>query len=127
MGDIAVDWSVFPVVDFFLDIYALVTTLAFWLRAYAFIVGVLTAGHFMAMINADKGHSPRLLKIMVLACLSCGLYIAHRAYFEGQSWSVKPALCVTPMVAFVMYLWTHGFHVCDWVEAKWGPKHGSAG
>jgi hypothetical protein len=127
MEQIAVDWSVVPMIDYALRLYALVTTLDFWLRAYAFTVGLLMAGHFKAMINADHGHSPLLLKAIVLACLGCGLYIAADAFFTTQGWSVRPALCVTPLLAFVMFLWTHGLHVCDWVEAKWGAKHGSAG
>lgn len=124
MENIAVDWEAFPPMEFLLNLYALFTTLEFWERCYSILIGLLMAGHFHAMVNADKGNSPLALKVIVLACVGCGLVIFANAAFVLANWSIAPALYVTPLVAFVMFIWTHGFHVCDFVDRIWGAKGG---
>lgn len=97
-----------------------------FLRAYAFGVGLLLAGHFFSMINADKGvtrpYSPPLLIALCLSCVATGIYLAAAAVFD-PAFSPEAALIIGPLLAFVMWLWINGFHVCDFVEKKWGNRH----
>lgn len=106
MSDIVVEWTSFPAV-------------MFMLRAYAFIVGLLMAGHFMAMINADRGFAPLLLKTIVSACVAAGIYISADAYFTTVNWSVLPAVVANILVAFDLWIWSNGFTMCDFVEKRY--------
>jgi hypothetical protein len=97
-------------------------------RAYAFGVGLLLAGHFFSMINADKGgkhpYSPPLLIALCLSCVAAGIYLAATAVLD-KNFSPEASLVIGPLLAFVMWLWTNGFHVCDFVEKKWGRNRES--
>lgn len=106
MSEIVIDFATLPAVMFVL-------------RAYAFIIGLLMAGHFHAMINADRGYAPPLLQIIVTCCVGFGMYIAADAYFTVTNWSVLPAIVANVLIAFDLWIWSHGFIMADFVERRY--------
>ena len=88
------------------------------LRVFAFIVGLATFLHFLFMTAAGSPRTPLFLKLVVIILCMVGAWIMACAVIGGANWSPIPAVVMFPMITFSLWIWKHGFHVCDFVAGK---------
>ena len=96
------------------DWWSLFPEMLLW-RIYAFFIGLALVIHFWMMASYGSTKYPPLLKLMIYTSAFVGGYILSSAVIGGSDWSPKAALFATPLLAFLLWIWDKGFHVCDLV------------
>ena len=97
------------------DCTSILKSMMFW-RLYAVTIGSGIVAHFWLMAYYGQEKAPLLLKVMVMASAFAGGHMISTAICGGPDWNPDQALYATPFIAFLLWIWDKGFHVCDLVD-----------
>ena len=117
MNEIVIGWypSVADLIAWARALQNMLPAMLFW-RLFAIVIGVGIVAHFWLMANYGHKKAPWLLKTMAMASAFVGGYMIVDAIRDGPGWSHEPALYAAPFLAFLLWTWDKGFHVCELVD-----------
>jgi hypothetical protein len=98
-----------------INLWDLMPHLWLW-RLYAIGIGGGIIAHFWMMAHYGREEAPFLLKILVTASAFVGGYMIFDAIGAEASWTPEPAILASPFLAFLLWIWHKGFHVCEFVD-----------
>lgn len=105
MNEVVIGW----------DWTSLITPIFLW-RVVSVMIGCGVLAHFLLMSGYAKPKTPYILRLAIAASAGIGAYIIVDAVRGGPDWTPMMALVLAPVLAFLLWIWDKGFHMCEFVD-----------